>query len=212
MNMTEKNIVSTSKEEKNKDVILSIKDLSIYYLTRQKGTCKAVNDLSFEIERGETVGLVGETGAGKTTVALGVLQLLQSPPGKIMSGSIVFNGKNLIDVDEKEMMSIRGREISMIFQDPMTALNPVLKVGDQVAEVIKLHEDISDHEAKEKAIKMLETVGISPDRYEEYAHQFSGGMKQRIVIAMALACSPELLLADEPTTALDVTIRHKYLI
>lgn len=200
-----------TERENKKDAIVSIKDLSIYYITREMGTCKAVEHFSLDILHGETIGLVGETGAGKTTVALGILGLIQSPPGKVMNGSIEYEGKNLFQFSEKEMRAVRGHQISMIFQDPMTALNPVHKVGEQVAEVIRLHQNVDKQEAQKQAEKMLETVGISNDRYNEYPHQFSGGMKQRVVIAMALACSPKFLIADEPTTALDVTIQAQVL-
>jgi len=193
------------------NTILSIRDLTVHYITREMGTCRAVNDFSLDIFRGETVGLVGETGAGKTTVALSIMRLLQTPPAKIVSGSIEYNGEDLLRKPVKQMRSIRGQEISMIFQDPMTALNPIDTVGKQIAEVIRLHQSVSDAEAAVKAGDMMELIGIPRDRYNEYPHQFSGGMKQRIVIAMALACSPQLLLADEPTTALDVTIQAQVL-
>lgn len=196
--------------ETNKEKLLSIKDLTIHYVT-DEGTVRAVNDINLEVGKGETLGLVGETGAGKTTTALGVMGLVPNPPGKIVSGSIEFDGENLLEVGEKKMRKIRGKKISMIFQDPMTALNPVFTVGEQIEEVIKLHEHISKHEAHEKAIKVLEMVGIPGERFKNYPHQFSGGMKQRIVIAIALACNPELLIADEPTTALDVTIQAQVL-
>lgn len=175
------------------------------------GTCKAVNNVSFDIYEGETIGLVGETGAGKTTIALSILGLIPSPPGKIVNGKIVYKGEDLLKKNNKAMQKIRGKEISMIFQDPMTTLNPIDTVGDQIAEVIELHNHISKKESVERAGKMLEMVGIPKERYGEYPHQFSGGMKQRVVIAMALACSPALLLADEPTTALDVTIQAQIL-
>ena len=193
------------------DTILSIRDLTVHYITHDMGTCKAVNDFSLDIRKGETIGLVGETGAGKTTVALSILRLLQSPPGKVVSGSITFDGQDMYRLHEDEMRRIRGERISMIFQDPMTALNPIDYVGDQIAEVIRLHSNIGHGEAMTKAADMMEVVGIPRERYKEYPHQFSGGMKQRIVIAMALACSPQLLLADEPTTALDVTIQAQVL-
>ena len=193
------------------NTILSIKDLTVHYVTREMGTCRAVNNFSLDIHKGETVGLVGETGAGKTTVALSIIRLLQSPPGRIVSGSIEYNGEDLFKKPIKQMRRIRGEEISMIFQDPMTALNPIDTVGRQIAEVIRLHQNVSDVEAAKKAGDMMELIGIPRARYGEYPHQFSGGMKQRIVIAMALACSPQLLLADEPTTALDVTIQAQVL-
>lgn len=191
--------------------LLSIQDLSVHYITKDMGTCKAVNNVSFNIYEGETIGLVGETGAGKTTIALSILGLIPSPPGKIVGGKIVYKGEDLLKKNNKAMQKIRGKEISMIFQDPMTTLNPIDTVGDQIAEVIELHNHISKKEAIEQAGKMLEMVGIPKERYGEYPHQFSGGMKQRVVIAMALACSPALLLADEPTTALDVTIQAQIL-
>jgi len=192
------------------DNILEIKDLSIQY-TDDKRIVRAVNNISFSLRRGESLGLVGETGAGKTTTALGVMRLVPNPPGKIVSGEILYNGEDLCKKSEMEMRRIRGSEISMIFQDPMTALNPVLTVGYQIAEVIRLHEKISREKALIKAAEMMEFVGIEGSRHGEYPHQFSGGMKQRIVIAIALACNPALLLADEPTTALDVTIQEQVL-
>lgn len=191
--------------------LLEIQDLSIYYRTRDMGECKAVNHVTLEIGKGETVGLVGETGAGKTTIALGVLRLVPSPPGVVVSGTVRYDGEDLYALNEADMRKLRGGEISMIFQDPMTALNPIDYVGDQIAEMIKLHQDVTEKEAMEKAGDMMETVGIPRERYHEYPHQFSGGMKQRIVIAIALACNPKLLLADEPTTALDVTIQAQIL-
>lgn len=190
--------------------LLQVQDLFIQYNT-DNGIVKAVNGASFHIDRGETLGLVGETGAGKTTSALGILRLVPDPPGKIMSGSIKLSNADLLSLSEHEMQKIRGKKVSMIFQDPMTALNPVLTIGDQVVEVIRLHEKISREEAHQKAADMLEMVGIPYDRFDEYPHQFSGGMKQRVVIAIALACQPELLIADEPTTALDVTIQAQVL-
>ncbi len=205
------NQVSDQKDEKQGDELLRIDDLSVHYITRDAGRCKAVNHVNLLLRKGETLGLVGETGAGKTTIALSILGLIDSPPGKIVNGSIMFKGKNLLQLKKKEMQQIRGFEISMIFQDPMTALNPVDTVGEQVSEVIRLHEKCSKAEAKVKAGDMMEMVGIPRERYDEYPHQFSGGMIQRIVIAIALACSPELLLADEPTTALDVTIQAQVL-
>ncbi len=189
---------------------LSVKDLVVEY-TAEGQVIHAVNGVSFDLERGKTFGLVGETGAGKTSTAKAIMRILPDPPAKIRGGEIILDGEDLLKVSEKEMRKIRGRKVSMIFQDPMTALNPIMKVGEQVAEVIKLHNDITWREANGRAVRMLETVGIPGDRFEEYPHQFSGGMKQRVIIAMALACSPELLLADEPTTALDVTIQAQVL-
>lgn len=190
--------------------LLEIKDLNIEYMT-EEGAAKAVNDLNLKIREGETLGFVGETGAGKTTTALGIMRLVPNPPGKIVKGEIFFEGKNLLKETEKEMMSTRGNKISMIFQDPMTSLNPILTVGQQIEEVIELHQDIPKDELRTKAEEMLDTVGIRKERFDDYPHQFSGGMKQRVVIAMALACDPKLIIADEPTTALDVTIQAQVL-
>ena len=192
--------------------LLEVKDLSIHY-TVDKSVVKAVNNISFTIKKGEALGLVGETGAGKTTTALGIMRLVPSPPGKIVSGEVYYNGENLFKKSEAEMRKIRVGEISMIFQNPMTALNPVITVGEQIAEVIRLHSDkkMSKAEALIKATEMMEMVNIEGRRHSEFPHQFSGGMRQRIVIAIALACNPHLLLADEPTTALDVTIQEQVL-
>lgn len=190
--------------------ILEIKDLTIHYVTDDE-VVRAVNDISVSLEEGESLGLVGETGAGKTTTAMGILGLVPDPPGKIIGGEVLYKGRNLLELSEAEMRKIRGHEISMIFQDPMTALNPVLTVGDQIMEVIKLHQKVSKAEAMKRAMDMMEMVGIEGGRCNEYPHQFSGGMKQRIVIAIALACNPSLLIADEPTTALDVTIQAQVL-
>jgi len=189
---------------------LEIKNLTIHYET-ENGSVEAVNNVSFSLEKGHTLGLVGETGAGKTTTALGIMRLVPDPPGVIKSGEIFFEGKDLLKVSEREMRHVRGDQISMIFQDPMTALNPVKTVGDQIAEVIFLHQKVSRAEATKKACDMLEMVGIPAIRATDYPHQFSGGMKQRVVIAIALACNPALLIADEPTTALDVTIQAQVL-
>ena len=196
--------------ENKKDLILDIKDLVIHYET-DDGTVEAVNGLDIQLEYGKTLGLVGETGSGKTTTALSILRLVPDPPGVIKNGSITLDGKDILNLPQKDLESIRGNLVSMIFQDPMTSLNPVLTVGEQIAEVIGLHENISEKEAADKAGQMLEVVGIPKERYGEYPHQFSGGMKQRVVIAMALACNPKLLIADEPTTALDMTIQAQVL-
>ncbi len=190
--------------------LLEIKDLVIQYVT-DDGVVEAVNGIDLALEEGDTLGLVGETGAGKTTTALGVLRLVPDPPGKVVRGEILYKGEDIMKKSESQMRRIRGGEISMIFQDPMTALNPVLRVGDQIAEVIHLHGNCSRTEAMGRALDMLETVGIPRERASDYPHQFSGGMKQRVVIAIALACNPKLLLADEPTTALDVTIQAQVL-
>ena len=186
--------------------ILSVKNLSIEYRV-EEGIVKAVNDVSFDVKFGETLGLVGETGAGKTTIALGIMGLLPIPPAVVTQGEVIFEGGNILLANEKHMRSIRGNKISMIFQDPMSALNPSVYVGDQISEVIMLHNNVSKAEARVMAEETLETVGISRNRYDEYPHKFSGGMKQRVIIAIALACNPSLLIADEPTTALDVTIQ-----
>ena len=192
--------------EKENDVLLSVRDLEVVY-TSAGAVIHAVNGVSLEIKRGQSLGLVGETGAGKTTIAKSILGILPDPPAKVLNGQIVLDGQDLLKLPEKEMRGIRGKKISMIFQDPMTALNPLMTVGDQIAEVVSLHEHCSKKESMNKAMQMLEMVGIPAERYVEYPHQFSGGMKQRVVIAIALACNPELQLADEPTTALDVTIQ-----
>ncbi|MGN0801348.1 MAG: ABC transporter ATP-binding protein [Candidatus Faecivicinus sp.] len=194
----------------NNNLLLSVKDLVVEY-TSDGQIIHAVNGISFDLEKGKTIGLVGETGAGKTTIAKSILRILPDPPARIRGGEIYYQGKDLMKASEADMRSIRGKSISMIFQDPMTALNPIMRVGSQIAEVIALHEKCSRPQAEEKAREMLEMVGIPGSRYREYPHQFSGGMKQRVVIAMALACNPELLLADEPTTALDVTVQGQVL-
>ena len=186
--------------------LLEMKNVSIHYFTDDGEVC-AVNRINLELEEGETLGLVGETGAGKTTSALGILRLVPDPPGRIIEGEILYDGKDILKLSNAQMRKIRGREISMIFQDPMTSLNPVVTVGEQIIEVIRLHEKISRADAMRKACEILEMVGIPSERLYDYPHQFSGGMKQRVVIAIALACNPRLLIADEPTTALDVTIQ-----
>lgn len=194
----------------DKDILISVRDLQVQY-TASGRVIHAVNGVSFDLKKGQTLGLVGETGAGKTTIAKSILRLLPDPPAKIVGGEIFFQGEDLLKLPMKSMGAIRGKKISMVFQDPMTALNPVLTVGDQIAEVYKLHEKLNNKKAAEKIAEMLDMVGIPSERECEYPHQFSGGMKQRIVIAMALSCSPDLLLADEPTTALDVTIQAQIL-
>ena len=192
------------------DNILEIRDLVVEYHTDDAVIC-AVNGVNLNVRQGETIGLVGETGAGKTTIARSIMRILQTPPAKFCDGKIVFQGQDLMELSEKEMRKVRGGQIAMIFQDPMTALNPIEKVGYQIAEAIAQHNRVTRVEAELKAFEMLELVGIQRDRYNDFPHQFSGGMKQRVVIAMALACNPLLLLADEPTTALDVTIQAQVL-
>lgn len=192
--------------------ILNIKNLQVNYLG-DGNKVKAVNQFDLVLKEGECLGLVGETGAGKTTIALSIMGLLPERTGEIEHGEIIFEGKDLLKLKKKEMKAIRGEKISMIFQDPMTSLNPVLTVGDQILEGLELHneEKKSKEELTQRVCEMLEMVGIPAARYHEYPHQFSGGMKQRVVIAMALACNPTLLIADEPTTALDVTIQAQVL-
>ena len=197
--------------EVKKDYVLEIENLTVEYKVDGEIT-QAVTDVSLAVEAGKTLGLVGETGAGKTTTALAALRLVPDPPGIIKNGTIKVCGHDMMAANDKQLEKIRGAEISMIFQDPMTSLNPTFTVGDQIAESIQLHnKDLTKKEAYEKAMEMLETVGIPRERGFEYPHQFSGGMKQRVVIAIALACNPKLLLADEPTTALDVTIQAQVL-
>ena len=194
------------------DVILEINDLCVEFRTVE-GTVKAVNKLTYYLRKGEKLGIVGESGSGKSVSSLAVMKLIPNPPGKITEGSIIYNGKDLVNATEKEMQKIRGNEISMIFQEPMTSLNPIIKCGKQIAEVIRLHQGLGKKEAMEKAIEMMKAVGIAnPEaRAHEYPHQMSGGMRQRVMIAMALACRPHILIADEPTTALDVTIQAQIL-
>lgn len=190
--------------------ILEIKDLQVQYHT-EDGTVYALNHVDLELDDGETLGLVGETGAGKTTLAKSIMRLIPNPPGRIEGGVIEFEGRDLLTASGAEMRAVRGNQISMIFQDPMSSLNPVVRVGEQIAEVIRVHEKCTKKEAEEKAMEMLETVGIPAERAGDFPHQFSGGMKQRVVIAIALACNPKVLIADEPTTALDVTIQAQVL-
>ena len=190
--------------------IAEIKDLVVHYDT-ENGLVQAVNGLNLSLRRREALGLVGETGAGKTTAALAIMRMVPDPPGKIVSGSILLDGKSVMELTEEHLAGIRGKDVSMIFQDPMTALNPVLTVGEQIAESIQIHERVSAGEAMERAKGILEIVGIHRSRANDYPHQLSGGMKQRVVIAIALACHTKLLIADEPTTALDVTIQAQVL-
>ena len=192
--------------------LLELQDLKTYFFT-EDGTVPAVDGVTFGVDRGGSLGVVGESGCGKSVTALSIMRLIPQPPGKIVGGKILFNGEDLVQKKESEMRRIRGNEISMIFQEPMTSLNPVFTVGDQIMEAIILHQKLSKKEARERAIEMLRLVGI-PDphrRVDEYPHQMSGGMRQRVMIAMALSCNPKLLIADEPTTALDVTIQAQIL-
>jgi len=199
----------TTEKINEKKYALEIEDLKVQYRV-DKDIIHSLNGISFKLEQGETIGLVGETGAGKTTTGLSILRLIPSPPGKV-EGTIRIHGEDISKKSERQMEAIRGNVVSMIFQDPMTSLNPTMTVENQIAEVIRLHEKCKKDEAVKKAREMLEMVGIPGDRGGEFPHQFSGGMKQRVVIAMALACSPEILIADEPTTALDVTIQAQVL-
>lgn len=192
------------------DNVLDIKNLVVRYET-EEANVHAVNGIDLSIQKRHTLGLVGETGAGKTTTALSILNLVPNPPGVIEEGSIELEGVDVLKLSQEELEKVRGNDVAMIFQDPMTALNPVMTVGDQIAESIELHQDVTKDEAYEKAKEMLRLVGIPDTRAGDYPHQFSGGMKQRVVIAIALACSPKLLIADEPTTALDVTIQAQVL-
>ncbi len=192
--------------------LLEVKDLKTYFFL-DEGVAKAVDGVSFHVDKGETLGLVGESGCGKSVSALSVMRLIPDPPGKIEGGQIILGGKNVLELDEKQVRDIRGNEVSMIFQEPMTSLNPVFTCGSQIEEAVILHQKVSKKEALQKAIEMLKLVGIpAPEqRVREYPHQLSGGMRQRVMIAMALSCNPSLLLADEPTTALDVTIQAQIL-
>ena len=196
-------------ESKN---LLEIKNLRTYFYVRDH-VAKAVDDVSLSIQPGQTLGLVGESGCGKSVTAHSIIQLIPIPPGNIEGGQIFFEGKNLLEFSESKMRKIRGNQISMIFQEPMTSLNPVFSVGDQVAEVIRLHQRLSRSETRRRVIEMFQLVGIpaAEARLSEYPHQMSGGMRQRVMIAMALACNPQLMIADEPTTALDVTIQAQIL-
>ena len=197
--------------QQEKKCILQVKKLHVHYVTDEEEVF-AVNGISFDLDEGDSIGLVGETGAGKTTTAMAIMQLVPDPPGVITEGEILFQGRDMILNTDAENQKIRGNGISMIFQDPMTALNPTMTVGDQLIEVLRRHnKSMSKAEAKKQAIEMLEMVGVKAERFNDYPHQFSGGMKQRVVITMALLCNPDLLIADEPTTALDVTIQAQVL-
>ena len=194
------------------DPLLSVKELSTHFFTSE-GVVKAVNEVSYNLERGQTLGLVGESGSGKSVSALSLLRLIPNPPGKIVDGEVMFDGEDLLDVDDSRMREIRGNDIAMVFQEPMTSLNPVLTIGRQLTEAIELHLELNRSDANARAIELLNMVGIpaAEQRLFDYPHQFSGGMRQRVMIAMALSCDPKLLLADEPTTALDVTIQAQVL-
>ncbi|ABQ88849.1 ABC transporter ATP-binding protein [Roseiflexus sp. RS-1] len=192
--------------------LLVVKNLETQFKT-QDGIVKAVNNVSFHVDRGETLGIVGESGSGKSVTSLSIMRLIPNPPGRIVGGQIIFDGDNLLDYTEEEMRHIRGNRIAMIFQDPMTSLNPVLTIGRQITESLELHMKLTPKEARNRAVELLQMVGIpgAERRLDDYPHQFSGGMRQRVMIAMALSCNPELLIADEPTTALDVTIQAQIL-
>ncbi len=192
--------------------LLEIKGLKTFFYTK-RGIAKALDDVDLQLEAGDTLGIAGESGCGKTVLALSIMRLVPSPPGKIVAGKIIFNGADLLLLKPQEIRSVRGREISMVFQEPMTSLNPVFSIGDQVAEVLRVHNQISKQDLRDRVVELLQQVGIpSPrDRLKDYPHQLSGGMRQRVMIATALACRPKLMLADEPTTALDVTIQAQIL-
>jgi oligopeptide transport system ATP-binding protein len=192
--------------------LLQIKDLQTHFFTSE-GVVRAVNGVSYDVQPGETLGLVGESGSGKSVSALSLMRLIPNPPGKIVGGEVIFDGESLLDVDDARMREIRGNDIAMVFQEPMTSLNPVLTIGRQLTEALELHLKLKRKAAETRAIELLHLVGIpaAEDRLRDYPHQFSGGMRQRVMIAMALSCDPKLLLADEPTTALDVTIQAQVL-
>lgn len=201
-----------SMSKKNTKLILEIKNLHTYFFT-EDGVVKAVDGVDLEVYEGEVLGLVGESGSGKTVTAMSILKLIPQPPGKIVEGDIIFKGQSLVNMSESDLRTLRGNQLAVVFQDPMTSLNPVLTIGEQIAEAIRLHQNASHHDAQIATIKLLELVGI-PDasqRLGDYPWQFSGGMRQRVMIALALSCNPDLLIADEPTTALDVTIQAQVL-
>lgn len=198
--------------QKNSDYILQVQELQTHFLT-DEGVVKAVDKVSFDLKYGETLGIVGESGCGKSVTNLSIMKLIPSPPGKIVGGKVLFDGKDILSLPEAELRKIRGNNISMIFQDPMTSLNPFLRISTQMVETIVLHQELNKQQAREKAIEMLKLVGIpaAERRIDNYPHQFSGGMRQRVMIAMALSCEAQILIADEPTTALDVTIQAQIL-
>ncbi len=191
--------------------LLQVKGLKTQFFT-QDGIVHAVEDISYDVEEGETLGIVGESGCGKSVGVLSVMRLIPSPPGKIVAGQVLFQGKDLLQMSEEEIRQVRGNQIAMIFQDPMTSLNPVLTIGRQISEALELHLNLDKHQARQRTIELLEMVNIpgAAERVDDYPHQFSGGMRQRVMIAMALSCNPRLLIADEPTTALDVTIQAQF--
>ncbi|MBS7611464.1 ABC transporter ATP-binding protein [Candidatus Bathyarchaeota archaeon] len=193
----------------NRKPLLSLENLKVYYYT-DEGVVKAVDSVSFNMDRGETVGLVGESGSGKSTLGLSILRLIP-PPGKIVGGKVFFDGIDLTALSEDEMRKVRGKRIGMVFQDPMTSLNPLMKVGDHIVETIVSHEGVPREKAVERACSLLEDVGILPERFNDYPHQLSGGMRQRIMIALALCLKPDLVIADEPTSALDVIVQYQIL-
>ena len=192
--------------------VLEVNDLKTHFFTRE-GVVQAVDGISFSLEKGKTLGIVGESGCGKSVTALSIMGLIPKPPARIVGGEVLFDGKDLTKLSEGEMQHIRGNEVAMIFQDPMTSLNPTLKIGTQITETILAHRDVSKQEARKRAVDLLKEVGIprAAERLDDYPHRFSGGMRQRVMIAIALSCGPRLLIADEPTTALDVTIQAQIL-
>jgi oligopeptide transport system ATP-binding protein len=192
--------------------LLEVNDLRTHFFTRE-GAVQAVDGVSFAVERGRTLGIVGESGCGKSVTALSIMGLIPKPPAKIVSGSVMFDGRDLTTLSESQLEDVRGKEIAMIFQDPMTSLNPTFKIGTQITETLRRHFDVSKEAARQRAVELLEEVGIprAGERLDDYPHQFSGGMRQRVMIAIALSCNPKLLIADEPTTALDVTLQAQIL-
>jgi oligopeptide/dipeptide ABC transporter ATP-binding protein len=192
--------------------LLEVRDLQTYFFTRE-GVVQAVDGVSFQVDRGKTLGIVGESGCGKSVTALSIMGLIPKPPAKIVGGEVLFEDRDLTQLDDKQLQNVRGREVAMIFQDPMTSLNPTLKIATQITETIHRHFDMSKEEARRRAVELLEEVGIprAAERLDDYPHRFSGGMRQRVMIAIALSCNPKLLIADEPTTALDVTIQAQIL-